>query len=110
MATSENLPMQTASPVNEESGPPMTLVEHLVELRNRLIKASIALLITTALSFAFATYLVDIFTVPIGGRQALQAIDVTENMGVFMRVSLMSGVVLAMPVIVYQVLMFIVQG
>jgi sec-independent protein translocase protein TatC len=110
MATSENLPVQTASPVNEESGPPMTLVEHLVELRNRLIKASIALLITTALSFAFATYLVDIFTVPIGGRQALQAIDVTENMGVFMRVSLISGVVLAMPVIVYQVLMFIVPG
>ena len=110
MATSENLPVQTASPVNEEPVPQMTLVEHLVELRNRLIKASIALLITTALSFAFATYLVDIIAVPIGGRQALQAIDVTENMGVFMRVSLISGVVLAMPVIVYQLLMFIVPG
>ncbi|MBC8254962.1 MAG: twin-arginine translocase subunit TatC, partial [Ardenticatenia bacterium] len=65
----------------------MTLVEHLIELRNRLIKASIALLITTALSFAFATYLVDIITVPIGGRPALQARYVSRDLGGFLRVS-----------------------
>ena len=88
----------------------MTLLEHLEELRSRLLKASIALLVTTAISFIFADRLVEILTVPIGGRQALEAIDVTENIGVFMRVSLISGLVLAMPVIVYQVIRFIVPG
>jgi len=88
----------------------MTLLEHLEELRSRLLKASIALLITTAISFIFADQLVEILTVPIGGRQALEAIDVTENIGVFMRVSLISGLVLAMPVIVYQFIRFIVPG
>jgi sec-independent protein translocase protein TatC len=88
----------------------MTLLEHLVELRSRLVRASVALLIATAISFIFADRLVDIFTVPIGGREALEAIDVTENIGVFMRVSLIGGLVLAMPVIVYQFIRFVVPG
>jgi len=88
----------------------LTLLEHLAELRNRLVKASIALLIATAISFIFADRLVDILTIPIGGREALESIDVTENIGVFMRVSLISGLVLAMPVIVYQSIRFIVPG
>ncbi len=88
----------------------MTLLEHLEELRSRLLKASVALLITTAISFIFADQLVEILTIPIGGREALEAIDVTENVGVFMRVSLISGLVLAMPVIVYQFIRFIVPG
>ncbi|MEJ2353650.1 MAG: twin-arginine translocase subunit TatC [Anaerolineales bacterium] len=95
---------------DEELGTEMTLLEHLGELRSRLVRASIALLITTAISFIFADRLVEILSIPIGGRQALEAIDVTENMGVFMRVSLISGMVLAMPVIVYQFIRFIVPG
>lgn len=94
----------------EDLADQMTLLEHLGELRNRLIKASLALLVTTAISFIFADRLVEILAVPIGGRQALEAIDVTENIGVFMRVSLISGFVLAMPVIVYQLISFIVPG
>src|SRR5574341_2694127 len=90
-------PPNTRSLPNEAGEAQMTLLEHLVELRNRLIRASLALLIATAISFIFADRLVDILTIPIGGREALEAIDVTENIGVFMRVSLISGLVLAMP-------------
>lgn len=102
----------TTPPPNPEDGlgGEMSLLEHLVELRSRLVKTSIAVLVATAISFIFADQLVDILTVPIGGRQALEAIDVTENVGVFMRVSLISGLVLAMPVIVYQLIGFIVPG
>ncbi len=112
MATLNPPSTQTSEPPSpdEEVGTEMTLLEHLGELRNRLVKASIALLITTAISFIFADRLVEILSIPIGGRQALEAIDVTENMGVFMRVSLISGMVLAMPVIVYQLIRFIVPG
>lgn len=112
MATLNPPSTQTSeqSSQDEELGAEMTLLDHLGELRSRLVKASIALLITTAISFIFADRLVEILSIPIGGRQALEAIDVTENMGVFMRVSLISGMVLAMPVIVYQLIRFIVPG
>jgi sec-independent protein translocase protein TatC len=40
----------------------------------------------------------------------LQSIEMTENISVFMRVSLISGVVLAMPVIIYQLIRVLVPG
>lgn len=111
MPTPDSTTLQNVPPPQEKNPESqLTLLEHLVELRNRLVKASIALLIATAISFIFADQLVDILTIPIGGREALESIDVTENIGVFMRVSLISGLVLAMPVIVYQSIRFIVPG
>src|SRR5512137_3009725 len=78
----------------------MPLLEHLEELRQRLFKAFAALVLATGISFIFAGQLVDILAAPIGGRKALVSIEVTENMAIFMRVSMLSGFVLAMPVIV----------
>jgi sec-independent protein translocase protein TatC len=110
MAKNEELILPGAQPKEEEAGQKMTLLEHLKEMRDRLIWIAASLIIATLLSFVFADRLIDIFTVPVGGRQALEAIDVTENMGVFMRVSLLSGVAIAMPMILYQVIAFIVPG
>jgi sec-independent protein translocase protein TatC len=107
-------PQSTALPpkeeLEEETGGQMTLLEHLEELRSRLVKVAIAIGIATAISFAFAQQFVDFLAVPIGGLDKLQAIDVTENISVFMQVSLIGGLVLAMPVIVYQLIRFIVPG
>lgn len=100
----------TKSLEGNDTGDQMSLMEHLTELRDRLVRASVALLITTAISFIFANRLVDFLTIPLGGREMLQSIEVTENIGIFMRVSLISGVVLAMPVIVYQFIRFVVPG
>jgi sec-independent protein translocase protein TatC len=88
----------------------MPLLEHLEELRQRLFKAFAALVVATCLSFVFAGQLVDILAAPIGGRKALVSIEVTENIAIFMRVSLLSGFVLAMPVIVYQIVRFVLPG
>ncbi len=88
----------------------MTLLEHLDEFRRRLIVVSVAVLITTLLSFIFATQLVEILAIPIGGVDKLQSIDVTENISVFMKVSLMGGMILSMPVILYELIAFVVPG
>jgi sec-independent protein translocase protein TatC len=88
----------------------MPLLEHLEELRQRIFKAAAALVVATLLSFIFAGQLVDFLAVPIGGRKALVSIEITENIAIFMRVSLLSGVILAMPVIVYQVVRFVLPG
>jgi sec-independent protein translocase protein TatC len=111
MPTPDTPSLQDTQPhPNQGPGNEMSLMEHLTELRDRLIRASLALLIATAFSFIFANRLVGFLTIPLGGREMLQSIEVTENVGIFMRVSLISGFVLAMPVIVYQFIRFIVPG
>ena len=54
--------------------------------------------------------IIRILAQPIGGLDKLQSIDVTENVGVFMRVSLLSGFILALPVIIYQLVAFVLPG
>lgn len=83
---------------------------HLNELRRRLTVAVLALVVGVALAFLFAPRILAFLAVPIGGLEELQAIELTEPIGVYMRVSLLAGAILAMPVIVYQVLAFITPG
>lgn len=86
------------------------LKPHLMELRSRLLKILIALGIAIIVSFFIADFLMDVLTRPIGGIKNLQSIEVTENIGVFMRVSLLSGFTLAFPIVLYQVLAFVLPG
>jgi sec-independent protein translocase protein TatC len=88
----------------------MPLLLHLEELRQRIFKAFGALILTTGISFAFAGEMINYFAEPIGGSKALVSIEVTENIAIFMRVALLGGVILAMPVMAYQALSFILPG
>ena len=88
----------------------MPLLLHLEELRQRLFKAFAAVIVTTLLSFVFAEHIINFLAQPIGGSQSLVSIEVTENIAIFMRVSLLSGLIFGMPVIVYQILSFILPG
>ena len=88
----------------------MSIWDHVNELRKRLFIAVIALAVTTLVSFAIVPFLLDFITVPVGGIENLQSIEITENIGVFMRVSLLSGFIFAFPVILTQILMFLAPG
>lgn len=84
--------------------------EHVTELRKRLLIALLGLLVATLASFALAAQLINILARPVGGLDKLQAIDVTESVGVFMRVSLLSGFIIALPLILYEILAFVLPG
>lgn len=86
------------------------LLEHLNELRIRLFKAFLVLCMTTSLNFLFSNLVIQYLATPIGGIDKLVSIELTENIAIFMRVSLLSGVVLGMPFIVYQIMAFILPG
>lgn len=88
----------------------LPLLHHLEELRRRLFIALAAVAVTTTLSFIFVEPLVDFLTVPIGGRAALVSIEITENIAIFMRVSLLCGISTGMPFVVYEALGFILPG
>lgn len=89
---------------------PADLLPHVEELRIRLIWSFVSLTLSTALSFLFARQLLEFLAAPIGGLGILQAIEVTEPVGVYMRVSLLAGVTLAMPFILFQIYKFISPG
>ena len=80
-----------------ESQELMTFWEHIEVLRKRLLIALGALFAATLGSFAFADRVIYLLAEPIGSINALQSIEVTENISVFMRVALLCGVTIAMP-------------
>jgi len=88
----------------------MPFWDHVEELRRRLLVILVVLALTTAGSFFYAEQIMELLAKPVGSLEALQSIEVTENVAVFMRVSLLCGVALAMPVILYELLAFIMPG
>jgi len=86
----------------------MSILEHLRELRSRLLKAAVALAVTTLLTSYFAGDIIKFLIQPYGNR--LQTLGPTENVITYFRVALLSGAALAMPVIVYQILAFVIPG
>lgn len=88
----------------------MSMLGHVNELRKRLFISVIALVVTTIIGFAFSQQLAEILADPIGGLSAMESIDVTENVTAFMKISLLAGVVLALPIIVYEIFAFIMPG
>lgn len=88
----------------------MTLLGHLEDFRIRILKVGIALTITTTISFIYADSFIGILTSPIGGRDNLVSIEITENISIFMRVSLLGGIILGFPLVLHQVVSFIVPG
>ena len=85
----------------------LSLVQHLGEFRDRLMAASIAVVITTAISFVFTTEIIKLLILPVGEGIKLASFNPTENFATYMRVALFSGIALAMPVILYEIYMYI---
>jgi len=91
----------------------LTLIEHLQELRYRVMMCSIAIVLGLAVSALFADNFIDYLKEPAEDHREgfqLQFIEPFENFVVYFKVSLLGGVALAMPVIVYQVLRFVTPG
>ena len=87
----------------------LTIWEHLDELRSRLLVAMLALVVATAVSVIFTKQGLELLIIPLG-EYIPQAIRPTESFVVYFRVALIGGVTLAMPMIVYQVIRFILPG
>ena len=102
--------MKEATPVGASKDPEMPFWDHVEELRRRVLVVLVVLAAATAGSFLFAENIIDLLAQPAGSIDALQSIEVTENVAVFMRVSLLSGVAIAMPVILYELMAFIMPG
>ncbi len=93
----------------------MGFFEHLDELRQRLTRAVFALVVGTVIAFLFTDRVFDLLREPFcstAGQDAckLLILDPTANIFVFLQVALMSGAILSIPMMTYQLLMFILPG
>jgi sec-independent protein translocase protein TatC len=83
-----------------------TVLGHLLELRQRLFRSAIVLVITTILGFVFTKQILHFLIAP-AGHINLIFTEMTEMLGTYMQVALAAGIVLAMPFFVYQIIMFV---
>jgi sec-independent protein translocase protein TatC len=94
----------------EGEGPVMGFLEHLDELRTRLIRSALALAITTTLSVVFTGQVLRYLLTPYGMEEKLQILGPTESVVVYFRVALLSGAIIAIPYITWQLFGFILPG
>lgn len=87
-----------------------SLWDHIEVLRKHLLRSLLALALTVSISFIFTQPLIDYLALPIGGLEELKAIEVTESISVYMKVALLSGVVLALPYIAFEFWLFAAPG
>jgi sec-independent protein translocase protein TatC len=91
----------------------MTIMEHIAELRQRLMISAGAVLVTTIVSLLFTTQLLQYLVQPVRNSVVDAHIVYTEPMGFigpYFRVALIAGISLAMPIIVYEILAFVTPG
>lgn len=87
-----------------------SLWDHIEVLRKHLLRSLLALALTVSISFIFTQPLIDYLALPIGGLEELKAIEVTESISVYMKVALLSGIVLALPYIAFEFWLFAAPG
>ncbi len=88
----------------------MTFIDHIRELRSRLVKTLIAVGVMTVVSFFLYQQILDLLAGPyveaVEG-ESLAFFQPTEAFSLALRVSLWSGLVLASPVVIYQLWRFV---
>ena len=101
------------SPLDDRT---MSFTEHLAELRTRLLRSVIAVTVAFGVAWGFHDALFRALARPVlaglraHGIYSIQALQVTETIGVYLEVSLIASAVLAGPYILYQVWAFVAPG
>jgi sec-independent protein translocase protein TatC len=89
---------------------PSALMDHLEVLRKHLFRMLIAVALGILLCATYTTQIIDFLSKPVGGINVLKAIDVTESVGVFMRVALLGGFAITLPYLAFEVWLFAAPG
>jgi sec-independent protein translocase protein TatC len=87
----------------------MTLIEHLDELRSRIIKVGVAFFGVAIVAWFFRERIFDWLLAPAGGalQGKLNVTGVTEQLFTDMKLALYTGFLLTIPVLLYQVWAFV---
>jgi sec-independent protein translocase protein TatC len=93
---------------DDERDQPMSFMEHLGELRRRIMWSVLAVGIGFGITFPFSQYIIKFLARPVPVKLAFMA--PTEAFWVNMKVAMIGGLALAMPVVLLQVWLFVAPG
>ena len=85
----------------------MSLIDHLGELRGRIIVALVAMIIGTVVSYYYVDDIIQILIAPAG---KLYYTKPTEAFFTYMKISIISGLIVSSPVWFYQIWAFIIPA
>lgn len=86
------------------------LWEQVEDFRMHLLRSVAVLALFVIASFWIAQPVMEFLAKPVGGLENLQAIQVTEEIGVFMRVAMTVGIAVAFPYIAFELWLFAAPG
>ena len=99
---------------NNEALPEGTLISHLLELRTRLLRALIAVLIAFLPCAYYANQIFDWLSKPLVAKlpagQKLISTTVTATFTAPLKLALVAGLLIAMPYVLYQIWAFVAPG
>ncbi len=87
----------------------MPFLEHLEELRRRLLKAVSAVLVCSLAALYFANPIMRWLIAPLG-KVKLHVTEVTGSFSAYFKVALITGIICSLPIIFYQVWSFVSPG
>jgi len=88
----------------------MSLVDHLAELRNRLVRVLIVVALASVVGFYFSDQIIAILKAPIPGNKPLFFTGLGDAFVIKLKISVVVGIILAMPVILWQMWGFVAPG
>jgi len=88
----------------------MSLVDHLAELRTRIVRSLFAVVIGASVGFWFGEEIISILKAQLPYKGPLVALGIGDPFAIRLRIALVVGVILAMPVIVWQIWAFVAPG
>ncbi len=101
---------EPSEPSRPETEPAtMTLVDHLSELRRRVAISVVAVLLGSVIGFLLAEPIIKLMLTPLPDQQVV-FLTVGGGFFVFLRVAIVVGLLLALPVILYQLWAFVAPG
>lgn len=86
------------------------LWDQVEDFRKHLLRSVAVLALFVIASFWVTQPMLEFLAEPVGGLEKLQAIEVTEEIGVFMRVAMTAGIAVAFPYIAFEFWLFAAPG
>ncbi len=105
----EVVPAEVSLPAGTGEEKVMSLVDHLAELRSRLIRVVLAVAAGSVVGFLLAERVIEVLVAPLPSRE-VQVLGPGDAFVIYLRVAVVIGVILAMPVILYQAWAFVAPG
>jgi sec-independent protein translocase protein TatC len=103
-------PLENPQTAEEEGdGKVMSVVDHLDELRTRLVRSLAVFCLAMIFTFSFGREIISFLEIP-GKGMTFRALSIEEPVIVYLKVSFYAAIILAAPYILYEVSAFVAPG